>query len=242
LNRIFENNSTSESESEAIARQLVRVSHYLDTLPVTTIQIDNVEADDVIAYLAVDSFKDSNTTIMSADKDFYQLVNEKIKVYSPTKKRLYGQAEVLNEYGINTKNFVLYRILDGDKSDNVGGITGCGLKTIIKCFPFLAEDKPYTVQDLFDYAESHKGKLKVYDTILENKSIVNRNFDLMQLKDTIISTFSQLNINDILKKKNRLNRYAFNNMITEDRMWNAIPGHGVWLETTFKKLDDFIIL
>lgn len=242
LNRIFEEASTSESESQAIARQLVRLSHYFDTLPLTTIQLDSVEADDVISYLALDSFKDSNVTIMSSDKDFYQIVDDRVKVYSPTKKKIYGIQEILTEFGIHPHNFVLYRILDGDKSDNINGINGFGVKTVVKCFPFLKEEKRYTVQDLIDHSELNKDKYKVYTTLLENKSIVERNYQLMQLSDTIIATFAQLNIGDILKKKNKLNRYAFNNMITEDRLWNAIPASGVWLNETFNKLDNFVIL
>jgi DNA polymerase-1 len=242
LNRIFEDASTSESESQALARQLIRVSHYIDTLPVTTIQIDNVEADDVIAFLAVQSFKDSNVTIMSADKDFYQLVNDKIKVYSPTKKKIYGPQDVLNEYGVHPNNFVLFRVLDGDKSDNVEGIKGFGLKTVIKCFPFLAEGKSYTIQDLITHSEANRDKFKVYETLLANQTVLDRNYKLMQLSDTIIATFAQLNIGDILKKKNKLNRFEFNNMITADKLWNALPNHGVWLETTFKKLDNFAIV
>ncbi len=241
LNRIFEEASTTESESQAIARQLLRVSHYIDTLPVTTIQIDNVEADDVIAYLSLQSFKDSNVTIMSSDKDFYQIVNHRIKLYSPTKKKIYGVEEVLTEFGIHPNNFVLFRTLDGDKSDSIDGITGCGLKTILKCFPFLSEDKPYTIQDLFQHAELNKDRFKVYQTILDNKFIVERNYQLMQLSDTIIATFAQLNIGDILKKKNKLNRFEFNNMITADKLWNALPNHGVWVNETFSKLDAFVL-
>jgi DNA polymerase-1 len=241
LNRIFEEASTTESESQAIARQLLRVSHYIDSLPVTTIQIDNVEADDVIAYLALQSFKESNVTIMSSDKDFYQIVNERIKLYSPTKKKIYGVQEVITEFGIHPRNFVLFRTLDGDKSDSIDGINGCGLKTILKCFPFLAEEKPHTVNDILEHSELNKGKYKVYQTILDNRNIVERNYQLMQLNDTIIATFAQLNIGDILKKKNKLNRFEFVKMITEDKLWNAIPNYGVWLNETFNKLDAFVL-
>lgn len=241
LNRIFEEASTTESESQAIARQLLRVSHYIDTLPVTTIQMDNVEADDVMAYLALQSFKDSNVTIMSSDKDFYQIVNDRIKVYSPTKKKIYGVPDVLSEYGVHPHNFVLFRTLDGDKSDSIDGINGCGLKTILKCFPFLAEEKLHTVSEILEHAELNKDRYKVYQTIVDNKNIVERNYQLMQLSDTIIATFAQLNIGDILKKKNKLNRFEFNNMITADKLWNALPNHGVWINETFSKLDAFVI-
>jgi 5'-3' exonuclease len=131
--------------------------------------------------------------------------------------------------------------LDGDKSDSIDGISGCGLKTILKCFPFLAEEKTHTVNDILEHTELNKDKYKVYQTILENKNIVERNYQLMQLNDTIIATFAQLNIGDILKKKNKLNRFEFVKMITEDKLWNAIPNYGVWLNETFNKLDAFVI-
>ena len=44
-------------------------------------------------------------TIMSTDKDFLQLVDERIKVYSPTKKLMYDEERIKNEYGIDPKNF-----------------------------------------------------------------------------------------------------------------------------------------
>jgi 5'-3' exonuclease len=180
-------------------------------------------------------------TIVSTDKDFYQIVDNRIKIYSPTKKKVYGPDEILSEFNINSKNYVLYRVLDGDVSDNINGIKGCGLKTIVKAFPFLGDDKKYTIDDLYVHAEQNKGKYKVYDYILENKITISRNYDLMQLSDTIMSTNAQLNVSDILKKKNKLNKFEFIKMVTEDKMWNALPGYGVWIESTFRNLDSYII-
>lgn len=237
LNRIFENNSTTESENQALARQLIRTSHYIDNLPLTNLQEDYVEADDVIAFLALDTFKNSNVTIMSTDKDFYQIINDRVKVYSPTKKKIYGPAEVLLEFGISAKNFVLYRTLDGDVSDNIDGIKGCGLKTILKAFPFLAEDIQYGIKDIFEHCEVNRGKFKIYENVFENENLVRRNYDLMQLSTSIITDATQLNIVDKIKHKNKLNRYQLNNMIREDMMWNAIPNALVWIETIFKPLD-----
>ena len=94
------------------------------------LMIESVEADDTIAHLVLDTFKYWNSTIMSADKDFLQIVNDHIKVWSPTKKRLYGPQDVLNEYGVSSQNFVYFRALDGDVSDNIPGIRGFGLKPL----------------------------------------------------------------------------------------------------------------
>ena len=133
---------------------------------ITIMAIDHVEADDTIAYLANDTFKDSNVTIMSTDKDFLQLASDRIKIWSPTKKKLYGCAEILQEYGVSCSNFINYRILEGDNSDNINGINGAGLKTIIKCFPIFTDENRYSLQEIYNYSDTHKGKYKLYNTIL----------------------------------------------------------------------------
>jgi 5'-3' exonuclease len=203
--------------------------------------IDNVEADDVIAYLAVDKFKDSNVTIMSSDKDFLQLVSNKIKIWSPTKKKLYGCAELLMEYGISCKNFINYRILEGDTSDNIPGINGAGLKTIKKCFPIFTDDKQYSVDEIINYCDTHKGKYKLYDTILNNRTTLERNYRLMQLNTSEMQSFTQLRVSDLVDENvTKLNRFEFSKLITQDKIWNNIPNYQIWLSENFGKLDNFV--
>ena len=101
-NRSYEELTNDAQEDKNIQVQLMRVVGYLETLPITVMSVDHVEADDTIAYLAQDYFKDSNKVyIMSSDRDFLQIVNDKIQVWSPTKKKLYGCGEILMEYGIS---------------------------------------------------------------------------------------------------------------------------------------------
>lgn len=241
INRAYIDNSTPQSEQESLKKELMRTIQYLDCLPVTVMSIDNVEADDVIAYVANQTFNKYNVTIMSADKDFLQLIDNRIKVWSPTKKKLYGCAEVLSEYGISCENFINYRVLDGDVSDNIDGITGAGPATIKKCFPIFVDHHRYAIQEIFNYADSNKGKYKLHDTILANKSIVQRNYDLMQLFDTQLQSFSQLRVEEILKKPIiKMNRFEFSKLITEDKAWNNISGYQTWLSETFHRLDNFV--
>jgi DNA polymerase-1 len=230
--------TTDEQEDRNIQSQLLRLIGYLDALPVTVMSVDHVEADDTIAYAANEYFKDSNKVyIMSTDKDYLQLVNDKINVWSPTKKKLYGCAEILLEYGISCENFLNYRILSGDESDNIDGIQGSGLKTILKCFPQFAEHTQLSLEQIYTHCEQNKKKYKLYSNILENKNIVERNHALMQLKDTQLQSFTQLRVNEILDKPiGILNRIRFSKLIAEDRMWNNIKNHHTWLTDTFGKL------
>jgi 5'-3' exonuclease len=241
LNRSYEDISDSDSEESGRKKQLIRTVGYLDTLPVTVISIDNVEADDVIAYLAVEYFKDKNVYIASCDKDFLQLVNDNIKVWSPSKKKLYGCAEVFCEYGVSCKNFLYYRVLEGDTSDNIDGIKGAGLKTILKCFPFLTENVKSKLDEIYNYSENNKGKYKLYTSICENKNIVERNYSLMQLFDTQIPSFSQLKINEVMGKPlHKLNKVQFLKFISEDKMHNNLENVNSWLSECFGKLDYYI--
>ena len=57
--------------------------------------------------------------IVSTDRDFLQLVSDQVEVYSPVKKKLYDLAAIENEIGIHPKNYLLYRVLNGDDSDNI---------------------------------------------------------------------------------------------------------------------------
>lgn len=241
LNRTYEDLSNPDSEEKNLKVQLIKTVRYLDTLPVTTMAIDHIEADDTIAYLATDYFKNSNVTIMSADKDFLQLANDRVKIWSPTKKKLYGCAEILQEYGVSCSNFINYRILEGDDSDNIDGINGAGLKTIIKCFPIFTDEKRYSLQEIYNYSDTHKGKYKLYNTILDNKNILERNWQLMQLHETQIQTFSQLRINEILEKPlTKLDRYKFSKLLLEDNMQNNFPNSIIWLQEVFGKVNSFV--
>jgi len=119
--------NTPEEERQNMLMQLKRIVEYLELLPVSILSIDNIEADDTIGYLSKQVFDKSKITILSTDKDFLQLVNHRIKVYSPTKKKIYDRETLMEEYGIPSKNFLTYRILEGDKSDNIPGVKGAGL-------------------------------------------------------------------------------------------------------------------
>jgi hypothetical protein len=93
------------------------------------------------------------------------------------------------------------------------------------------------LEELYTYCEQNKKKYKLYSTILENKNIVERNYALMQLKDTQLQPFTQLRVNEILNKPiGVLNRMRFSKLISEDRMWNNIKNHHTWLSDTFGRL------
>lgn len=240
LNRTYEDMGEATTEEEQCRRQYIRLLHYLQTLPVNLVSVDHVEADDVIAFLATEYFQASRKVfIMSSDKDFLQLCTGNINVYSPTKKRIYGTAEVLDEYQIHPNNFVLYRALDGDASDNVNGIEGAGPKTIVKHFPWLSEPAAHTVDEIVNHAVNLRNKYKVCDNIAEGKTIIERNIALMQLRDTALTTVGQLYCVERMETKNipKLDRNAFFKLVREDMLDSNLPNHVTWVNEVFDPLD-----
>lgn len=242
FNRTYEELSSSELEQKNLQIELMRLVSYLEVLPVTVMAIDNIEADDTIAYLAEDTFKDSNVTIMSTDKDFLQLASERVKIWSPVKKKIFGCKEIVDEYGITCNNFIFYRVLEGDVSDNIPGIDGVGIKRVLQAYPFLADDKQVTLQEIYNYSENYKSKYKIYERVLDNKLLIERNYELMQLKATSIQSFTQLRIEEIIKKQvPKIDKMTFSRLITEDKMWNNLPNYMVWLNETWGKLNSFVL-
>jgi len=214
-----------EDERQNMIMQLQRCVEYLNALPVTVLTFDNIEADDTIGYICRQVLTDSQITVMSTDKDFLQLADSRIKVWSPTKKKMYDEKAVLDEYGISSHNLIWYRVLDGDKSDNIPGVRGLGLKTIQKKLPFLSENRIVNIDE-------------VITELPESKDIIERNFKLMQLSDVDISASTKMKIlNNVNKPIQRLIKMKFQKMFLEDKLYSALPNLNSWLMTTFNRLN-----
>ena len=238
LNRVneFEN---IEDERHSMLMQLSRCAEYLERLPVNIVSVDNVEADDVMAYIAKQLLPESKTTIMSTDKDFLQLVSDRISVWSPTKKKLYNPEKVLEEYKVTSKNLLLSRIFEGDQSDNIKGVMGIGIKTLLKNFPQFGEDGKVTRDEIIKEAQKNKGS-RFYDLILDGIDTIHLNHKLMQLEEVDISGGAKLKINNIVNGKiPELSKPNFQKMFIEDRMFGALPNMDSWIMQTWTKLNRF---
>lgn len=234
LNRVNEYESLDD-ERHSMLMQLSRCVEYLETLPITVLSVDNVEADDVIAYSTKQLLTDSKIVIMSTDKDFLQLVNDRISVWSPTKKKLYKPDVVKEEYNVNSNNLLMCRIFDGDASDNIKGVMGIGSKTLLKNIPELKDDVVYSVNDVIKQSDKNNRFGKI---VREQKDIMYRNYELMQLYDVDISGSTKLKINNVVNGKiQKLVKPVFQKMFIEDRMFSTLPDLDSWLRLSWTKLN-----
>ena len=219
--------ASQDDEKQNMIMQIQRVVEYLEVLPVTVLSYDNIEADDTIGYLCRQVLTDSKITVMSTDKDFLQLANSRIKIWSPTKKKMYDEKAVLDEYGITSHNLIWYRVLDGDKSDNIPGVRGLGLKTIQKKLPFLSENRIVEMDE-------------VITELPESKDVIELNYKLMQLSDVDISGSTKTKIIEKVNEPiNRLIKYKFQTMFLEDKLYTALPNVISWLATNFNQLNHY---
>ena len=239
VNRAYAGMMNDEDEKESMKRQFVWLNEVLNYLPITTMIYDGVEADDVMAYITTQLLKeDEQAVVMSTDKDFLQLVDDKTIVWSPTKKKIYNKKAVREEYGIESENILLYRILDGDSSDNIPGVYGCGIKTLIKRFPEITEQKEVSVEDLFNLCETKKvetkGKIKLYNDILEAKDQILMNQKLMQLKDVDISGVIKMQVLDRFNQEIKpLNKIDFLKILLKYKVVNNFGDINDWTKGTF---------
>lgn len=196
LNRVV-SGVAKEAEIENQVWQMSQLYEMFSYLPVSQFMIENVEADDVIAFLVRGS-EDQNI-IVSSDKDFFQLLNKNTIMYRPVENEIYTSQMCHQKFGVYPRNFVIARSItgSGDKSDGISGVEGIGWKKLFKFLPFLSEDRDVLLDEIFDYCIANN-----LHEILSYRSQVETNYKLMNLSTPLISfTSSQLIENELRRKK-----------------------------------------
>ena len=243
INRLDKESIDLGEEKNHMYAQMAKLMTLLKTLPVSIMTIDYIEADDAIAYLCTGIFKNKAKMlyIMSTDKDFYQLVSSSVNVWSPIKKCIYNEAKILEEFGIHPTNFPLYRIFDGDASDNITGVTGVGIKSVVKYFPFVKDPIHKSINELVQYAKDRLNEGKIYTKTIDNLDVLNRNYTLMQLQNADFSSVLQTQIIDSMEKIYSYSKMDFMRYACDYAMITNIPNVNTWLSACFDKLQHYAI-
>ena len=150
-----------EKMPEGLAASIPYVKKLLDALEIPVLFVDGYEADDVIGTLAKQAEKKGFITyMMTPDKDFGQLVSEKILMYKPArggnKAEVWGPKEVCERYGIQRpEQFIDILGLWGDAVDNIPGVPGIGEKTAARLIAQFG-----SIENLLENTRQLKGKLR----------------------------------------------------------------------------------
>jgi len=243
----------NESKRESFDWQVERIKTYLEEMFVRQVCVDNTESDDLIAYYCQIS-QDEYKTIFSSDKDLTQLISDKVEVYQPMKRITLknGDKVLMKEISIPHENISTFKIISGDKSDNINGIQYMGEKTFAKLFPEIV-DNVVTVDDIRQRAEElHKtdknnralqnllsGKTRsgIYgEEFFEiNKKLVDLSLPLLtEESKEIIELYHKEELDPDGRGYKNLMR-----MMMSDGIFKYLPKHGnAWVEflTPFMKL------
>lgn len=235
---------TKKDEDEAKINEISRLMDYLKLLPVNCMCIDKLEADDIIGYLCGKLYREEpecNITIMSSDRDFFQLINDRVSVWSPIKKIHYYTPQVLEEFGVHPANFLIYKAILGDSSDNVKGVHGIGEKKIAKMFPQLVEPERMMLDEVFEHAEFNVEYGKLFTRLLEDKRKLAINYQIMNLHEPNISKHDVDDIHrQFYREIPKLQKYDFVKMFEQDKMGDTIPYVQHWIEL-FSVLNNYKI-
>ena len=192
---------SEQQEMENKIWQQTRLIEYYNQTPIIQFMYKSTEADDIIAYLSnMKELEGAEKLIISSDKDFFQLLDEKTVLYRPIQKEILNENKIIEKFNIHPVNFAMARAMAGDKSDNIEGIEGLGLKTIAKRFPMLKDSNQVTIDGVLKHAQSSslESNVKAYARVVEKIDVVERNYKMMQLYAPILTIDSKKSIRDTM--------------------------------------------
>src|SRR6476646_8280852 len=161
--------------------QLPLIRQVLETLAVPILEVDGVEADDVIATLAeTAAAEDIKVIVVTGDRDSYQLVHDPhIKVLynkrGVSEYALYDEAGILERTGVTPVQYPEYAALRGDPSDNLHGIPGIGEKTAAKLVSGYGN-----LEGIFEHLEELPPKQR--QNLAEGRDRVSKNREMSILR------------------------------------------------------------
>ena len=230
-NEIYKDYKANRTETpEDLAPQFEYIRKSVEAFNVTSAEMLNYEADDLIAtYTDQIIKKGAKVTIVSGDKDLMQLVKPGVRLYDPMKSRVLGNKEVKEKFGVEPSKVVDVQALAGDSSDNVPGVPGIGIKTAAELI-----NKYKSLETLLEKAhEIPQNKRR--ETILKNKNKAILSRKLVELKNDVpvkqkIETFT-------LKKINKEKLYDFLREMEFNRLLSqVISRYGETFEQKVKNL------
>ena len=215
-----------------LIEQIPKLYEILEYMGYPPIIINDVEADDVIGTLS-NKFKTvPEVKIFSGDKDFAQLVNDKVTIINPITLEIMDVKGVKKKFGVGPKNIIDYLALVGDKSDNIPGVPGVGGKTASKLInQYGNTEKIIKQKDLIPGKVGEAIKLspdqlqlsKTLATIRQNVEISLSLNDLKKQeskKENLIKIFKSLELNSLLK--NEINENDGNENIEKNNKKNIV--------------------
>lgn len=187
-------------------KQKIQVKNYLEELCVRQVEVEYVEADDLLGLYVKNRHKDESVIIYSSDKDFHQLIDENVSVIRPSDGKLININNFKEIFGYTHKNALFAKCIEGDTSDSITGLKGVGMKKMKTYFPRFFDER-YTLDELIKEAEEKQKEkpLKIYEQIINGRKTIELNRELMNLKSPMVNQKAIDEVSEIID----YNYYAF---------------------------------
>lgn len=205
---------------EELAAQMPILKDVLRAMNITIIEKEGYEADDVLGTLSrIGENSGLDVVLLTGDRDSFQLATDKVSIYIPrtkagkTETEIFNRDKVLEVYGVEPKQMIEVKGLQGDTSDNIPGVPGIGEKTALSLV------KKYgTIDHLYECVESNTDDLKgkQREKIAENKDLamLSKTLGTINLETPIDQSIDDLkmkewNKSEVYKifKELKFNRY-----------------------------------
>ena len=242
--RYPEYKATREKMPEEMREQLPYLWKLLKAMKIPTLEQPGFEADDIIGTLAVRANeKNLDTFIVSGDKDFMQLVNDNIFLYSPSGRqseiKIYDKSGVKDKWGVPPEMIIDLLGLMGDSSDNVPGVMGVGEKTAVKLL------KEYgTLENALDHADEVKNK-RAREGLQSGreKALLSQELVTIDTNMNIDSNFEEMATDgfDVNELEGLFHELEFQALINQIKSFKSeVPSQNEESEKDYKTLLDLI--
>lgn len=212
-----------------------RIMQYLEELFVRQIEIEYIEADDIVAFYCKEYSKNEEILILTNDRDYLQLIEyPNVKVWLHNLKKVITKENFNMYFKFHYKNVSNIKIICGDVSDNIKGVGGIKENTLFKFFPNYMT-KPFKMNDLIDEAKNiqkqrlkeNKKPLKVLDNLIFSKDTLTKNHKLIDLTNPLLKGFEQDYVRDIYSSVLNIHDRTSKNLIElmkEDKFLSLYNG------------------
>jgi DNA polymerase-1 len=209
---------------DLLHNQIRKTKTFLTLMGIPSISFKEREADDVICRV-IEVNPDADWTVLSDDKDFYQLLTGNVQIcqamYDKGKGRVVTPINFKAEYGFSVKRFLLYKALVGDASDRVPGVKGIGdarAKEIV-----AGVDKP-SRRCVENFCNGHR--LAAFKAVasMDNIEILKRNFQLFDMQKESFSKEELRLMNKVLSRNLPIQWKRLHDMVDELEL-NSLKGN-----------------
>ena len=212
--------ATRKGMPNELAEQMPIVKEILELMHITIIEKEGYEADDILGTLAKKGEKAGlEVTIVSGDRDTFQLTSKHISVRIPhtkvgkTETDTFGEKEIIEKYGVKPKQLIEVKGLMGDTSDNIPGVSGVGEKTALDLIK-----KYKSIDKLYEAIENNTDTLKekIKEKLVQNKdmAILSRTLGTINVEVPLEEKIEDLKLTEwdnekVFEKFKELNFHRF---------------------------------